>query len=76
MKKIKVKFNDIDTKLIKSPGCYKIASPGDIIEVDQKEFDRKLKNWKNLNGENIYIPVEEQKKEVKKEEPTEETKTE
>ena len=76
MKKIKVKFNDIDTKLIKSPGCYKIASRGDIIEVDQKEFDRKLKNWKNLNGENIYIPVEEQKKKIKKEEPTEETKTE
>ena len=75
MTKIKVKFNDISDKLLKVDGFYGEAKRGAIIEVGKDCFERRLKNWKNLNGENIFIPVEPEKK-VIKEEKQDENKTE
>ena len=67
MNKIKVRFNDISDKLLKVDGFYGEAKRGNIIEVGQEGYERRLKNWKNLNGENIFIPVEPVKKVVKEE---------
>jgi hypothetical protein len=70
MKTQKIKFNDLHPMLLETRGYYGKITPGDIIEVDKKEFETKLKYKKNLNGELIYVPVtDEVKPAPKKEEP-------